>query len=335
MSSPKDVHRTAPVPISSHANYRKEHSHSPMIENEPVLSSLKRHTCYDLLPVSHKVIVFDTSLLLKKALAALLQHGVQSAPLWDSAKQKFAGMLSVTDFINLIIYYYDHASYEAAIEEIEQLQISTLREFEIKLCLLSPICITIHPSDSLFDAAKLLMQNNLHRLPMLDTSEEGEIIVSVITQYKILKYLAANNNDEALMTKTLRELNIGTYTNLQVAYPNTPLIEILHMFISKKISAVPIVAEDLTVLDVYEKYDVLALARESTYSNLKMPVGEALLKRWPDFEGIHSCTLSDTLGDIMETMRRMPVHRFVVLENNKLIGLVSLSDILGFLLNTE
>lgn len=79
--------------------------------------ALYRHTCYDLLPVSYKVIVLDTSLLVKKALAALLQHGalaarlaiacnsvlmstcsmvpgVQSAPLWDSTTMRFAGMLT-------------------------------------------------------------------------------------------------------------------------------------------------------------------------------------------------------------------------------------------------
>ena len=32
-------------------------------------------TCYDVLPVSQKLIAFDTTLAVKKALAALLQHG--------------------------------------------------------------------------------------------------------------------------------------------------------------------------------------------------------------------------------------------------------------------
>jgi hypothetical protein len=51
-------------------------------------------TCYDLLPASFKIIVFDNTLLLKKALAVLLQHGVQSAPVWDSKLQRFLGMLT-------------------------------------------------------------------------------------------------------------------------------------------------------------------------------------------------------------------------------------------------
>jgi hypothetical protein len=58
------------------------------------ISSLEQHNCYDILPRSFKVIVFDRTLLVKKALAALLQHGVPSAPVWDSAQHKFVGMLT-------------------------------------------------------------------------------------------------------------------------------------------------------------------------------------------------------------------------------------------------
>ena len=36
---------------------------------------LKQHTCYELLPISSKIVVFDTSLLVKKAFYALQQNG--------------------------------------------------------------------------------------------------------------------------------------------------------------------------------------------------------------------------------------------------------------------
>ena len=42
------------------------------------------------------------------------------------------------------------------------------------------------------EASKLLIDNELHRLPLLDTAKGHESIISVITQYKILKYIAAN-----------------------------------------------------------------------------------------------------------------------------------------------
>ncbi|RKO92010.1 hypothetical protein BDK51DRAFT_15168, partial [Blyttiomyces helicus] len=238
--------------------------------------SLKRHSCYDVLPVSYKIIVFDVSLLVKKALAALLQHGAQSAPLWDSTEQRFAGMLTVTDFINLILYYYDNTTYDTALEDIEQLQISTLRGVERKMGMLPPRNIFVNPMQTLYEASKLLLDNRLHRLPLVEESDGSEMIISVLTQYKILKFIAANGPDLSLMDVSMHDLGIGTYGEIATATASTPLITVLKMFISRKISSVPIVDEQGTVLDVYEKYDVLMLAREGAYYDLEMPVSEAL-----------------------------------------------------------
>ena len=40
---------------------------------------LRRHSCYDLLPISGKVVVLDASLLVKKAFYALQQNGSPSS----------------------------------------------------------------------------------------------------------------------------------------------------------------------------------------------------------------------------------------------------------------
>lgn len=70
-----------------------------MSESNTKTACLEQYSCYDILPFSFKVIIFDHTLLVKKALAALLQHGVPSAPVWDSANHQFVGML--TGKINL------------------------------------------------------------------------------------------------------------------------------------------------------------------------------------------------------------------------------------------
>jgi len=62
------------------------------------------------MPKSAKVVVFDTQLLVKKAFFALIYNGVRSAPLWDSSKQKFIGMLTITDFILILQKYYREAN---------------------------------------------------------------------------------------------------------------------------------------------------------------------------------------------------------------------------------
>ncbi|GFU22560.1 5'-AMP-activated protein kinase subunit gamma-2 [Trichonephila clavipes] len=75
-------------------------------ENLVFVKFFKCYRCYDLIPVSAKLVVFDTQLLVKKAFFALVHNGVRAAPLWDSATQSFVGMLTITDFINILRTYY-------------------------------------------------------------------------------------------------------------------------------------------------------------------------------------------------------------------------------------
>ena len=83
------------------------------------------HKCYDLIPTSAKLVVFDTQLLVKKAFFALVYNGVRAAPLWDSTRQRFVGMLTIPDFIRILQMYYKSPTVE--IEELEEHQLQTWR----------------------------------------------------------------------------------------------------------------------------------------------------------------------------------------------------------------
>lgn len=54
-----------------------------------------------------------------------------------------------------------------------------------------------------------------------------------------------------------------------------------------------------------------------------------------DFPGIYTCTLNDRLDTLFDTIRKSRVHRLVVIdERSHLVGLLSLSDILDYTLNS-
>lgn len=138
--------------------------------------------------------------------------GVVSAPLWNSEKSCFAGMFTVSDIIHLIQYYYKSSTYEGAAADVETLCLESLRgesrtsftpsrgsfameqEIEKELGVEPPPLLREHPSATLYDAAKLLIQTHARRLPLLDNdSETGhEVIVSVLTQYRLLKFISIN-----------------------------------------------------------------------------------------------------------------------------------------------
>lgn len=59
------------------------------------------------------------------------------------------------------------------------------------------------------------------------------------------------------MQKTLRELRIGTYDNIETATVATTIISALHKFVERRVSALPIIDDDGRLVDIYAKFDVI------------------------------------------------------------------------------
>ena len=77
---------------------------------------------------------------------------------------------------------------------------------------------------------------------------------------------------------------------------------------------------------------MINLAAEKTYSNLNVSLKEANKHRNEWFEGVHKCTKSDSLYEVMDRIVKAEVHRLVIVdEDNVVCGMISLSDILNFL----
>ncbi|XP_070564947.1 5'-AMP-activated protein kinase subunit gamma-1-like isoform X4 [Ptychodera flava] len=312
-------------------------SSDPVLENMDIdeddehlafVRFMKAHRCYDLIPTSSKLVVFDTQLLVKKAFFALVYNGVRAAPLWDNTKQDFVGMLTITDFINILQYYYK--SPLVKMDELEEHKIETWRDV---LQNRGKPLVSIGPDESLFDAIRMLIKNKIHRLPVVDR-QTGNVIY-ILTHKRILRYVYLYVHEIKLpefMNKSLEDLGIGTYRNIATASPDTPLIIALKTFIERRVSALPVLDEQGRVVDVYSKFDVINLAAEKTYNNLDISIKQALQHRETYFEGVHKCVPTETLATIVTRIVNAEVHRLVVVDKNEhVIGVVSLSDILTFL----
>ncbi len=67
------------------------------------------------------------------------------------------------------------------------------------------------------------------------------MVVSVITQYRILKFIAVNVKETQNLRKSLKDLKtVGTFDNLQSASMDTPVIDVIHKLVKHNISSVPI-----------------------------------------------------------------------------------------------
>lgn len=69
-----------------------------------------------------------------------------------------------------------------------------LLDIEAALSVPPPPLLSCHPLRPLLEACQLLMKTHARRLPLLDYDEQTgiETVVSVLTQYRILKFIAMN-----------------------------------------------------------------------------------------------------------------------------------------------
>ncbi|GKT84750.1 nuclear protein SNF4 [Colletotrichum tofieldiae] len=285
---------------------------------------LKVRTSYDVLPLSFRLIVLDNDLLIKKSLNILIQNAIVSAPLWDSHNSKFAGLLTATDYINVIQYY---CQFPDEMHKLEQFRLSSLRDIE-KAIGASPLeTVSVNPMRPLYEACRRMLKTRARRIPLVDVDDETgrEMVVSVITQYRILKFIAVNNeHNTVLLKKSLREIGLGTYKNLATAKMNDSVLNVVDLMVKQNISCVPIVDAHNRLLNVFEAVDIIPCIKGGAYEELSSSVGEALCKRPDDSPGIYTCSPEDRMDSIFDTV--------LVDDDNRLVGVISLSDILKYVL---
>ncbi|KAA3472664.1 sucrose nonfermenting 4-like protein [Gossypium australe] len=107
------------------------------------------------------------------------------------------------------------------------------------------------------------------------------------------------------------------------------------------VSSIPIVDENDSLLDVYSRSDITALAKDKAYAQIRldeMSIHQAL-QLCQDANSINGqrcqmCLRSDTLHKVMERLASPGVRRLVIVEagSKRVEGIISLSDVFRFLL---
>uniref|UniRef100_I3K2M2 5'-AMP-activated protein kinase subunit gamma-1 n=1 Tax=Oreochromis niloticus TaxID=8128 RepID=I3K2M2_ORENI len=287
---------------------------------------MKSHRCYDAIPTSCKLVIFDTTLQVKKAFYALVANGLRAAPLWDSKLQRFVGMLTITDFINILHCYYKSPMVQ--MYELESHKIETWRDVYLQYS--NNFLISISPEASLFEAIYSLLRYKIHRLPVIDP-ESGNVL-HILTHKRILKFLHIFGKKlpkPAFTKRPIQELGIGTFRNIATVQQTASLYDALSIFVERRVSALPVVDEQGKVVALYSRFDVINLAAQKTYNNLDMTMQEAVEKRICCVEGVIKCYPYETLEIILDRIVKAEVHRLVLVDRADVVkGIISLSDLL-------
>ncbi|XP_040913183.1 5'-AMP-activated protein kinase subunit gamma-3b isoform X2 [Toxotes jaculatrix] len=305
------------------------HALVPPVDTDPdtfiYMNFMKSHCCYDAIPTSSKLVIFDTTLQVKKAFFALVANGVRAAPLWDSKLQCFVGMLTITDFINILHRYYKSPLVQ--IYELEEHKIETWREIYLQSI---NRLISITPDSSLFDAIYSLLKNKIHRLPVIDPASGN--VLHILTHKRILKFLHIFGSmipKPRFLQKRISEVGIGTFKQIATVQESATVYDALTVFVERRVSALPVVNEQGKVVALYSRFDVINLAAQKNYNNLNMTMQEAVAARACWVEGVLKCYPYETLETIIDRIAKAEVHRLVLVDSDDVVrGIVSLSDIL-------
>ncbi|XP_008303314.1 5'-AMP-activated protein kinase subunit gamma-1-like [Stegastes partitus] len=218
---------------------------APPADSDPdtfiYMNFMKSHCCYDAIPTSSKLVIFDTTLQVKKAFFALVANGVRAAPLWDNKLKCFVGMLTITDFINILHRYYKSPLVQ--IYELEEHKIETWREIYLQYSINRLISIT--PDSSLFDAIYSLLKNKIHRLPVIDPASGN--VLHILTHKRILKFLHIFGSmipKPRFLQKRISEVPIGTFKEIATVQESASVYDALTIFVERRVSALPVVNEE-------------------------------------------------------------------------------------------
>ncbi|KRZ11034.1 5'-AMP-activated protein kinase subunit gamma-1 [Trichinella zimbabwensis] len=194
------------------------HRHLFLSENQDLIYSqfIKSHHCYDLIPTSTKLVVFDTRLPVKKAFFALVYNSVRAAPLWDDSTQQFVGMLTITDFIRILQKYYK--SGEENIKELEEHRTSLACDRSMpdlpmpKFMKKSPKELgigtwsnihTVTKVTPLIEVLRKLLELRVSALPVVD---EDDRVIDIYSKFDVINLAAekAYNNLDITVQDSLK-----------------------------------------------------------------------------------------------------------------------------------
>ncbi|KAG6668137.1 hypothetical protein I3843_01G141800 [Carya illinoinensis] len=298
---------------------------------------LSTHTAYELLPESGKVVALDVDLPVKQAFHILHEQlGSHASNLTEEELET-----------HTISAWKEEKAYSNRQNDLHG------RAFPRRL-------IHASPYDNLKDVVLKILQNEVATVPIIHSSSEDGLfpqLLHLASLSGILKCVCRYFKHCASLLPILQlpicTIPVGTWAPqigesnrrpLAMLRPSASLSSALNLLVQAQVSSVPIVDDNDSLLDVYCRSDITALARDRAYTHInldEMTIHQALRfgqESYPPYEPrsqrCQMCLRSDSLHKVMERLANPGVRRLVIVEagSKRVEGIVSLSDIFKFLL---
>ncbi|XP_039126505.1 sucrose nonfermenting 4-like protein isoform X1 [Dioscorea cayenensis subsp. rotundata] len=325
---------------------------------------LSSHTVYDTLPMSSKVVIIDAQMPVKKAFQIMYEEGLFVVPIWDELRATVTGMLTASDFISILKGLQENVLVLAE-EELDNYTVSAWKEIKFQQNSNGPVGMhrrpVIHASDQecLKDVALKIVRNEISSLPVFKSSSQDTCmpLLTLACLPGVLKYIFTHYREPIIALPLLQHpicrIPLGTWLletgrgngrQLAMLGSNSPLSSALQLLLEGRISTIPIVDDSGSLVDIYSRSDILALAKGDMYAHIQphqMTMHQALQQVYQANSYIngrrrcHTCFRSSTLHEVMDQLSDPAVRRLVIVDaiSKRVEGIISLRDVLEFLLH--
>ncbi|KAF7044787.1 hypothetical protein CFC21_053971 [Triticum aestivum] len=333
-----------------------------------VAEYLNAHTGHDLLPDSGKVIALDINLPVKQSFHILHEQGIPVAPLWDSFRGQFVGLLSPLDFILILRELETHGS-NLTEEQLETHTISAWKEAKRQTygrndgqLRSNQHLVHATPYESLRGIAMKILETGISTVPIIySSSSDGSFpqLLHLASLSGILKcicrYFKNSTGSLPILNQPVCSIPLGTWVPkigepnghpLAMLRPNTSLSSALNLLVQAGVSSIPIVDDNDSLIDTYSRSDITALAKDKVYTHIRLDemtihqalqLGQDANSPFGLFNGqrCQMCLRSDPLLKVMERLANPGVRRVFIVEagSKRVEGVISLSDIFKLLLS--
>ncbi|KAG9356113.1 hypothetical protein JZ751_000957 [Albula glossodonta] len=248
-------------------------------ESDIYMRFMKSHKCYDIVPTSSKLVVFDTALQVKKAFFALVANGVRAAPLWETKKQSFVELYLQETFKPLVNISPDASIFDAVYSLIKNkihrlpvidpvtgnalyilthkrilkfLQLFTLEELGIGTY--SDIAF-IHPDTPIIKALNIFVERRVSALPVVDDSGK---VVDIYSKFDVINLAAEKtyNNLDITVTQALRHRS-QYFEGVMKCNRLETLETILDRIVKAEVHRLVVVDESGSIMGIVSLSDIL------------------------------------------------------------------------------
>ncbi|CAI0467341.1 unnamed protein product, partial [Linum tenue] len=211
------------------------------------------------------------------------------------------------------------------------------------------------PYDNLKEVALKILQNDVCTVPIIhSSSDDGSFpqLLHLASLSGILKcifrYFRHVSGSLPVLQLPICSIPLGTWVPkigesngrpLAMLRPSASLSAALNLLIHAQVSSIPIVDDNDSLLDIYCRSDITALAKDRVYTHInlnEMTIHQALQLGQDSFypyelrsQRCQMCLRSDSLFKVMERFGNPGVRQVIIVEagSKRVEGIVTLSDI--------